>query len=177
MAMSNKADPEPRRRPASWPRRYPRSETRYADAAGPAALPQLGVAACCRALGRSRASYYRSKTPRIGPARKRSCPRALSAPEQQHVLATAPSQLWSWDITKLPEPTKWSYFYLYVLLDVFSRYVVESSAAASWGPPTPPTPSALSAASRCPPSCPRPSGSTSPRRTLTKLNFGVSHFH
>ncbi|GBE47007.1 integrase core domain protein [bacterium BMS3Bbin12] len=40
------------------------------------------------------------------------------------LLATGPNQLWSWDITKLKGPAKWTYFYLYVLLDVFSRYVV-----------------------------------------------------
>ena len=40
------------------------------------------------------------------------------------LLATAPNQLWSWDITKLRGPVKWTYFYLYVILDVFSRYVV-----------------------------------------------------
>lgn len=40
------------------------------------------------------------------------------------LLATAPNQLWSWDITKLLGPTKWTYYYLYVILDVFSRYVV-----------------------------------------------------
>jgi putative transposase len=44
-----------------------------------------------------------------------------AAPE---LLATRPSELWSWDITKLLGPTKWTYYYLYVLLDVFSRYVV-----------------------------------------------------
>ena len=56
------------------------------------------------------------------------------APE---LLATAPNQVWSWDITKLLGPVKWSYFYLYVILDIFSRYVVgwmiaphESSALA-----------------------------------------------
>ena len=38
--------------------------------------------------------------------------------------ATRPNELWSWDITKLKGPAKWSYFYLYVILDVFSRYVV-----------------------------------------------------
>jgi putative transposase len=46
---------------------------------------------------------------------------AYSKPE---LLATAPNQLWSWDITKLLGPAKWTYFYLYVILDVFSRYVV-----------------------------------------------------
>lgn len=40
------------------------------------------------------------------------------------LLATAPNQLWSWDITKLLGPSKWTYYYLYVILDVFSRYVV-----------------------------------------------------
>jgi putative transposase len=40
------------------------------------------------------------------------------------LLATRPNELWSWDITKLLGPAKWTYFYLYVLLDVFSRYVV-----------------------------------------------------
>jgi putative transposase len=40
------------------------------------------------------------------------------------LLATAQNQLWSWDITKLLGPAKWTYFYLYVILDVFSRYVV-----------------------------------------------------
>lgn len=40
------------------------------------------------------------------------------------LLATAPNQLWSWDITKLRGPEKWTYYHLYVILDVFSRYVV-----------------------------------------------------
>jgi len=40
------------------------------------------------------------------------------------LLATGPNQLWSWDITKLKGPAKWTYYYLYVVLDVFSRYVV-----------------------------------------------------
>ena len=44
-----------------------------------------------------------------------------AAPE---LLARRPNELWSWDITKLLGPAKWTYFYLYVMLDVFSRYVV-----------------------------------------------------
>jgi putative transposase len=40
------------------------------------------------------------------------------------LLATAPNQVWSWDITKLLGPVKWTYFYLYVILDILSRYVV-----------------------------------------------------
>jgi putative transposase len=40
------------------------------------------------------------------------------------LLATGPNQVWSWDITKLLGPVKWTYYYLYVVLDIFSRYVV-----------------------------------------------------
>ena len=44
--------------------------------------------------------------------------------QKPELLATAPNQVWSWDITKLLGPVKWSYCYLYVILDIFSRYVV-----------------------------------------------------
>ncbi len=40
------------------------------------------------------------------------------------LLATAPNQVWSWDITKLLGPVKWCHFFLYVIHDIFSRYVV-----------------------------------------------------
>ena len=40
------------------------------------------------------------------------------------LLATGPNQVWTWDITKLLGPAKWTYYYLYVILDIFSRYVV-----------------------------------------------------
>jgi len=43
--------------------------------------------------------------------------------QKPELMATAPNQLWSWDITKLLGPAKWTYFCLYVILDVFSRYV------------------------------------------------------
>jgi putative transposase len=39
-------------------------------------------------------------------------------------MATLPNKVWSWDIRKLLGPVKWSYFYLYVIQDIFSRYVV-----------------------------------------------------
>ena len=57
--------------------------------------------------------------------------RQLRHPHYQapELLATEPNQLWSWDITKLKGPVKWTYFYLYVILDVFSRYVVGWMAA------------------------------------------------
>ena len=53
--------------------------------------------------------------------RRQSAPRIYAKPE---LLATQPNELWSWDITKLRGPVKWIYFYLYKVLDVFSRYVV-----------------------------------------------------
>lgn len=40
------------------------------------------------------------------------------------LLATGPNQLWSWDITKLLGPSKWTYYHLYTIIDVYSRYVV-----------------------------------------------------
>jgi len=40
------------------------------------------------------------------------------------LLATGPNQVWSWDITKLRAAQKWTHYYLYVLLDIFSRYAV-----------------------------------------------------
>lgn len=40
------------------------------------------------------------------------------------LLANAPNQVWTWDITKLLGPAKWSYYYLYVVLDIYSRYAV-----------------------------------------------------
>jgi putative transposase len=40
------------------------------------------------------------------------------------LLAQAPNQVWSWDITKLKSIVKWTYFYLYVIIDIYSRYVV-----------------------------------------------------
>jgi putative transposase len=50
----------------------------------------------------------------------------LSHPEyvKPELLATGPNELWSWDITRLRGPEKWMWYYLYVILDVFSRYVV-----------------------------------------------------
>ena len=148
--------------------------------------PRVGVAPACRALGVSRATFYRCRRPRPGRQQPRPTPaRALCEVEREQVLdvlasprfvdrspgevvatladdgqylcsertmyrilaandsvrerrhqrehpaytkpelvATAPNQTWSWDITKLLGPKKWTYFYLYVLLDVFSRYVV-----------------------------------------------------
>ena len=44
--------------------------------------------------------------------------------QKPELLAEGPNQVWSWDITKLMGPAKWSYFYLYVIIDIFSRRIV-----------------------------------------------------
>ena len=147
---------------------------------------QVGVAPACRALGVSRATFYRRHKATPGHQQPRPTPaRALCESEREHVLnvlasprfvdrapaevvatlldegqylcsertmyrllaanqpvrerrnqlehppytkpelvATGANETWSWDITRLLGPTRWSYFYLYVLLDIFSRYVV-----------------------------------------------------
>ena len=58
------------------------------------------------------------------PVRERRNQREHPQYAKPELVATAPNQTWSWDITKLLGPTKWTYFYLYVVLDIFSRYAV-----------------------------------------------------
>ena len=58
------------------------------------------------------------------PVRERRNQREHPQYTKPELVATGPNQTWSWDITKLLGPKKWTYFYLYVLLDIFSRYVV-----------------------------------------------------
>ncbi len=69
-------------------------------------------------------TMYRILTDEHGDVKERR--RHVKRPgyEKPELLATAPNQIWSWDITKLKGPAKWTYFYLYVILDIFSRYVV-----------------------------------------------------
>lgn len=152
--------------------------------------PPVAKAVACRALGVSRATFYRLRRPGASESSRRRerrppPPRALGAEERARVVevlhserfvdrapaqvvatlldeqqylcsvrtmyrileargevqerrrrlvhpayqrpelvATAPNQVWSWDLTKLRGPAKWTYFHLYVLLDLFSRFVV-----------------------------------------------------
>lgn len=147
---------------------------------------KVGIASACRALGVSRATFYRRTRPKSGPPQPRKSPaRTLSPSERRAVrealhaprfvdrspgeivatlldegqylcsertmyrilaadgarrerrnqlrhpvyakpelMACRPNEVWSWDITKLLGPQKWTYYYLYVLLDLYSRYVV-----------------------------------------------------
>jgi putative transposase len=50
--------------------------------------------------------------------------------QKPELMATGPNQVWSWDITKLLGPAQWTYFYLYVILDIFSRSGVGWMVAA-----------------------------------------------
>jgi putative transposase len=64
-----------------------------------------------------------------GENRERRRQRTHPANKKPELIATAPNEVWSWDITKLPGPAAWTSFYLYVILDIFSRYVVGWLAA------------------------------------------------
>ena len=57
-----------------------------------------------------------------GESRERRRQASHPAAVKPELAATAPNQVWSWDITKLHGPAKWTYYYLYVILDIFSRY-------------------------------------------------------
>jgi putative transposase len=59
-----------------------------------------------------------------GQSRERRRQATHPATVRPELVATEPNQVWSWDITKLRGPAKWTYYYLYVILDIFSRYVV-----------------------------------------------------
>lgn len=71
----------------------------------------------------SERTFYRLLAARgeVGERRDQRTHPGYTKPE---LLAECPNELWSWDISKLKGPVKWTYFYLYVILDVFSRYVV-----------------------------------------------------
>ncbi len=68
-------------------------------------------------------TMYRKLTA-LGAVRERREQRVHPAYARPELLAEGPNQLWSWDITKLKTSVKWTYLYLYVVMDVFSRYVV-----------------------------------------------------
>ena len=67
---------------------------------------------------------YRILAAKHGGVRDRRNQLTHPAYAKPELLAERPNELWSWDVSKLKGPAKWTYFYLYVILDVFSRYVV-----------------------------------------------------
>lgn len=95
-------------------------EPRFADLAIPqvhATLLDEGTYVC------SLRTMYRVAA-QAGENRERRNLRTYPDLAKPELLATRPNELWSWDITKLLGPQKWTYYHLYVILDVFSRYVV-----------------------------------------------------
>jgi putative transposase len=86
----------------------------------------------------SERTMYRLLAACHGSVRERRDQLAHPAYAKPELLAQRPNELWSWDISKLLGPAKWTYYYLYVILDVFSRYAVgwtvqqrESAAVAT----------------------------------------------
>jgi putative transposase len=86
----------------------------------------------------SERTMYRLLAAAHGSVRERRDQLAHPAYAKPELLAQRPNELWSWDISKLLGPAKWTYYYLYVILDVFSRYAVgwtvqqrESAAVAT----------------------------------------------
>jgi putative transposase len=72
----------------------------------------------------SERTMYRLLAARHGGVRERRDQLTHPGYAKPELLAQRPNELWSWDIGKLKGPAKWTYFYLYVILDVFSRYAV-----------------------------------------------------
>jgi putative transposase len=69
----------------------------------------------------SLSTFYRLLR-QAGETRERRAQAAHPAAVKPELAATGPNQVWSWDITKLHGPAKWTYYYLYVILDIYSRY-------------------------------------------------------
>ena len=72
----------------------------------------------------SERTMYRLLASEHGPARDRRAQLTHPPYARPELLASGPNELHTWDITKLKGPAKWTYYYLYVILDVYSRYVV-----------------------------------------------------
>ena len=66
---------------------------------------------------------YRLLEAKHGGVRERRDQLTHPAYVKPELLAERPNELWSWDVSKLKGPAKWTYFYLFVILDVFSRFV------------------------------------------------------
>ncbi len=72
----------------------------------------------------SQSTYYRLLRTEHGDVRERRSQATHPTKVKPELAAHGPNEVWSWDITKLHGPAKWTYFYLYVVLDVFSRKTV-----------------------------------------------------
>lgn len=124
------APPRPAREPARQPRALSPAEEqevlavlrsqRFVDMAPAevhAILLDEGIYLC------SVSTMYRLLR-RHGEVRERRAQATHPARVKPELVATAPNCVWSWDITKLHGPAKWTYYYLYSIIDIFSRYTV-----------------------------------------------------
>jgi putative transposase len=84
----------------------------------------VGVKAACAAVGRPRATHYRRHRSSPVPVRERRRQAVHPPRVKPELVAHAPNRVWSWDITKLTGPAKWTYYYLYSIIDIYSRYTV-----------------------------------------------------
>jgi putative transposase len=138
---------------ASWYRRHRaspvpprRAPVPQRDRAQPRALPEAERAAILAALHSERfadlapaevwailldegsylgsvSTFYRLLRA-AGESRERRAQATHPAAVKPELMAEGPNRVWSWDITKLHGPAKWTYYYLYVILDIYSRYAV-----------------------------------------------------
>jgi putative transposase len=76
----------------------------------------------------SQSTFYRLLRA-AGETRERRRQATHPAAVKPELVATGPNQVWSWDITKLHGPEKWTYYHLYVIIDIYSRYAVGWMAA------------------------------------------------
>ena len=67
----------------------------------------------------------------VGENRERRRQRTHPAKKKPELMATGPNQVWSWDITKLRGPTRGVYYELFVIIDIYSRYVIAWTVAAA----------------------------------------------
>ena len=69
-------------------------------------------------------TMYRILAAHHGGVRERRAQLTHPPYAKPELLAERPNELWSWDVSKLKGPAKWTYYYLYVIIDVFSRFIV-----------------------------------------------------
>ncbi len=72
----------------------------------------------------SESTMYRLLRETHGGVRERRRQATHPAKVKPELVAHGPNQCWSWDITKLVGPAKWTYYYLYSIIDIYSRYTV-----------------------------------------------------
>ena len=122
------ADPAPRPPPApgAEPRPSGRRSSTSCTATGSSTShrPRCGPRCSTKGVYLGSISTFYRLLRQAGQSRERRRQATHPATVKPELVATAPNQVWSWDITKLRGPAKWTYYYLYVILDIYSRYVV-----------------------------------------------------